>query len=357
MKKSGDFMPQIKELIYRKLVFVLPRAFATIFSFICIVIFFFSVNEFTHFVKITDSEGIEITAFAPLASEAYILNLNNIPFIEQDDLIYEKNANALSSLYVDRAFELSISADGQSETHLTTAKTVQDALSTLGYSYEGEDFANPEFEAAIDANTQDISLHRVDYETYEVNEILPFETQMQYTSLFYQTQDRVLEIQTGQDGYIDATYKDKLIDGEVVETEIVSTNEHIEPVTEILKVYKEQEPISQVPAPEGITVENFVPSSYSTVYQMKATGYYSATGKGSSGLGLYYGTFAVDPTVIPYGTKVYIVGINNRFVYGWAIATDTGMFIHDNQMQVDLFYETYTESAANGVQQVYVYVP
>ncbi len=350
-------MPIIKELIYRKFTKLLPRLIAMLLVFATIIVFFYALNSFTHFVKIEDSNGIEITAFAPLASEEYILNLNSVAFIEEDDLIYEKSADALSTLYVDRAFEISIKADGSTKEHLTTAKTVQDALSTLGYTYDGEDFANPAFTSAINADTSEITLHRVSYETYEVKEVLPFETQMQYTSLFYQTQSRVLEIQTGQDGYIDATYKDKLIDGEVVETVIVSTNEHIEPVTEILKVYKEQEPISDVAAPDGITVENFVPSSYSTVYQMKATGYYSATGKGSSGLGLYYGTFAVDPTVIPYGTKVYIVGVNNRFVYGWAIATDTGMFIHDNQMQVDLFYETYTESAANGVQQVYVYIP
>ena len=104
-------------------------------------------------------------------------------------------------------------------------------------------------------------------------------------------------------------------------------------------------------------MENNVPSSYSTVYTMKATGYYSPRGRGASGLGLYYGTFAVDPTLIPYGTKVYIVSTDGRFVYGWAIATDTGAFIHQNRMQVDLFYETYAESAANGVKQVYVYVP
>jgi 3D (Asp-Asp-Asp) domain-containing protein len=90
---------------------------------------------------------------------------------------------------------------------------------------------------------------------------------------------------------------------------------------------------------------------------MRATGYYSPRGRGASGLGLYYGTFAVDPTLIPYGTKVYIVSTDGKFVYGWAIATDTGSFIHNNRMQVDLFYETYAESVANGVKEVYVYVP
>ena len=75
------------------------------------------------------------------------------------------------------------------------------------------------------------------------------------------------------------------------------------------------------------------------------------------GLGLYYGTFACDPTLIPYGTKVYITSADGKFVYGWAIATDTGAFVQSNRMQVDLFYETYAESVANGVKYVNVYVP
>ena len=73
----------------------------------------------------------------------------------------------------------------------------------------------------------------------------------------------------------------------------------------------------------------------------KATGYYSKTGKGSSGLGLGYGTVAVDPDVIPYGTKLYITSTDGKFVYGYAVATDTGIAVQKGQILVDLFYETY----------------
>ena len=88
----------------------------------------------------------------------------------------------------------------------------------------------------------------------------------------------------------------------------------------------------------------------------KATGYYSKTGKGSSGLGLGYGTVAVDPDVIPYGTKLYITSTDGKFVYGYAVATDTGIAVQKGQILVDLFYETYAESVINGAIQVNVYV-
>ena len=84
--------------------------------------------------------------------------------------------------------------------------------------------------------------------------------------------------------------------------------------------------------------------------------YYSRTGKGSSGLGLGYGTVAVDPSVIPYGTLLYITSTDGSFVYGYAVATDTGIAVQKGQILVDLFYETYAESVINGAIQVNVYV-
>ena len=39
------------------------------------------------------------------------------------------------------------------------------------------------------------------------------------------------------------------------------------------------------------------------------------------------------------------------------MATDTGIAVQKGQILVDLFYETYAESVANGVKYVNVYVP
>src|SRR5699024_12419521 len=97
-------------------------------------------------------------------------------------------------------------------------------------------------------------------------------------------------------------------------------------------------------------------SDLSQVLTGKATGYYSCTGRGASGLCLGYGTVAVDPDVIPYGTLLYITSTDGRFVYGYALATDTGIALQDGQILVDLFYETYAESVINGAINVNVYV-
>lgn len=59
-------------------------------------------------------------------------------------------------------------------------------------------------------------------------------------------------------------------------------------------------------------------------------------------------TIAVDPTIIPLGSKVYIPG------YGEAIASDTGLAIKGNK--VDLFLDSEDECINFGKQNVTLYV-
>ena len=103
----------------------------------------------------------------------------------------------------------------------------------------------------------------------------------------------------------------------------------MEPTNHIVKTYGAGAPVSPLTGPDGTTN---APVSYSKVLTGKATGYYSKTGKGSSGLGLGYGTVAVDPDVIPYGPTLYITSTDGKFVYGDAVATDTGMAVQKGQI-------------------------
>ena len=197
----------------------------------------------------------------------------------------------------------------------------------------------------------DITVHRVTYEEHRYHRPIPHGEE--FVEEVQDPEGRYIHdilAQEGADGAKEVTTRAKYIDGTYISSEVVAETVLVPAQNAVYKRIQNNM-VSPLPAPDGVTVENNVPSSYSQVYTMKATGYYSPRGKGASGLGLYYGTFAVDPTLIPYGTKVYIVSTDGEFVYGWAIATDTGAFIHQNRMQIDLFYETYEESAANGVKR------
>ena len=53
-------------------------------------------------------------------------------------------------------------------------------------------------------------------------------------------------------------------------------------------------------------------------------------------------TIAVDPKVIPYGTKVYIEG------YGWRTAEDKGAWVNDNH--IDILVDTHERALGLGTQ-------
>ena len=173
-------------------------------------------------------------------------------------------------------------------------------------------------------------------------------------------QDRFYELQKDKT-YLNSVIKENdekaaeivSVDGELENSIVVDSTTTVEPTNHVIKTYGAGAPVSPLTGPDGTTN---APASYSKVLTGKATGYYSKTGKGSSGLGLGYGTVAVDPDVIPYGTKLYITSTDGKFVYGYAVATDTGIAVQKGQILVDLFYETYAESVINGAIQVNVYV-
>ena len=91
---------------------------------------------------------------------------------------------------------------------------------------------------------------------------------------------------------------------------------------------------------------------YTGVYTMEATAYLPTDGSGSgitaTGIPARRGEVAVDPGVIPLGSRVYIPG------YGVAIAADTGGAIRGQK--VDLCMETYGECMNFGRRNIEVYV-
>lgn len=314
------------------------------------------------FVTVTNSGGGTETIYAPVvASHEYTLSLAGMSVdIGDETLLQDDPRSGTAALHLEEAVLLHVAADGSEADVYVTQETVGDALADLGIALGEYDYTEPELDAEC-TDGMSITVHRVEYREYTIQQVIPHETVVEYTSVLRRTPDRELVAQEGVDGYLHAEARDRIVDGEVESTELLAVYEQSDPVTEIVKKYQAGIPVSDVQPPEGLSVVDNIPvdetsSEEMTVYTMKATGYYSARGMGASGLGLYYGTVALDPTLIPYGSLLYITSADGDFVYGWAIATDTGAFVQTNRMQVDLFYESYAESAANAAGEVLVYV-
>lgn len=94
---------------------------------------------------------------------------------------------------------------------------------------------------------------------------------------------------------------------------------------------------------------------YTKKIVMESTAYTARSGaRTASGTRARVGAVAVDPRVIPLGTKLYIETADGYPSYGFAVAEDTGGAIKGNK--VDLFYNTRSEALRFGRRNVVVYV-
>ena len=301
---------------------------------------------------VTDSNGAKQVILTSATDPAKVMSLSGIQSEEGDKVYYTAFSGNLATLNIERAFSVNIQADGQTYPVKMVYGTVADALQRAGITLEGDDYTEPALDRLVTAGTP-IVVHRVDYQDRVETQAIPYDTEYVYTSLYFRNTGRTTTVQHGAEGQQTVTTRDRYVDGELENSTVVDTTTTVEPTDHVIKTYGAGAPVSPLTGADGTTN---APTSYSKVLTGKATGYYSRGGKGSSGLGLGYGTVAVDPDVIPYGTKLYITSTDGKFVYGYAVATDTGIAVQKGQILVDLFYETYAESVINGAIQVNVYV-
>lgn len=351
-------MTKRQEHIRRRLVGAAPRMAAIAAAAASMGLVFLALSFLVRRVTVRDSGGPErLLMTTQLRPQALMAMAGLEPERPEDTVTLRPQGDGSLLLSVQRGFPVTVCVDGTQVEAVVSSGTVADLLAGAAISVNEDDEVTPALSSPVYEGMEDVRVARVTYREWKQQEAIPFEVQYldeSGTTTGPYLHD-ILE-QTGTDGLAEVTYRKKYVDGVYTETQTVNTEILTEMKPEIHHKYYTNA-VSPLPPPEGITVENNVPSSYTAVYSMKSTGYYSPGGRGASGLGLYYGTFACDPNVIPYGTKVYIASEDGRFVYGWAIATDTGAFALSNPMQIDLFYETYAESAAHGVRQVNVYIP
>ena len=105
----------------------------------------------------------------------------------------------------------------------------------------------------------------------------------------------------------------------------------------------------------SITLENGEVLTFSEARNMKGTAYTTGGKVGTitaSGTTVHVGVVAVDKSVLPLGSKVYVVSNDGEYVYGFAVAEDTGV----KGNTIDLYMDTYNECIQFGVRSCTVYV-
>lgn len=262
---------------------------------------------------------------------------------------------------------VAVTVGGETETLSVTSGTVEDLLSDMGVELSENDIVYPALTDVI-YDGMEIVVQRIEYKEETTVEAIEFGYVSEETSSMLTGTSKIK--QYGIDGEKVVVSKNKYVDGELVETEIISEEVTVEPVDQIkligTGVSRPQSGSSSGSSSSGSSVSNkagtFTDASGNTVsYTKKLTGsstaYYAAEGAiTATGVPVYYGGVAVNPDVIPYGSKLYIVSSDGSMVYGYATAVDTGGALMSGYVLVDVFYPTYNQCVNWGRRNVTVYV-
>ena len=344
-----------KEHIRRRLALALPKWGALLGGAAALALSILFTSQALHYVIVSDTNGGRQRILTAADDPDALLDQTGTPPLgEHDEAVWLQTPDG-EELQVRRAYTVQVTADGQTQPVITTGATAAELLAQLGISYDENDRLTPAAGEVVPEGTT-LVLQRVEYREYTEDEVVPAERQEVLTSLFYRKQNKEMLLQQGSDGLDTVTYREVYIDGEWAETQEIDRVTQVAMVPTIVKVYGEQAPVSEFVGPE---IEDGAPvEGVAAVYSgQRATGYSaSATAKGASGRRLTYGTVAINPNVIPYGSLMYITSDDGRFVYGYAYAADTGIAMMDGRAFIDLYYETYSESVDNAVIPVTVYV-
>lgn len=313
------------------------------------------VGDGMHIVEISDTHGQSGVVVTCATDVNTIVDQAGLTAPGSEDELQIVESNGRDRIHVLRAFTVPVTADGQTTDLVATDETVGELLDEAGIEVGEADVVEPALDEVLERGDS-VTLQRVEYVEYTTEETIPIETEYRESSLYYRNTDTQLVLEEGQEGLDLVTWREIWVDGELTETVEAGRETMVAMEPAVVKCYGEGAPVSIFTGPEvvdGVPVEG-VEAVYTS---QRSTGYSaSKTAKGASGQRLTYGTVAVDPNIIPYGTLLYITSDDGRFVYGYAYAADTGTAMMEGHAFIDLYYETYEESVTSAVIPVTVYV-
>ncbi len=261
---------------------------------------------------------------------------------EFDELSLDLNANLRNVKKVDikRAKEVTLAVNGEEKKIHTVLSTVSDVLGNLNVLADENSLLVTPLDTPVTDGLKIEIVPKV-YEEITECEAIPYETVKRASYNLDKGSTRVSK--PGVDGEKTVTYRVLKHNGVVYEKEAIA-----EKVTK-----KPQNKIVEYGVVASVQTSRSGEVRSKRVIECRATAY-CLKGRTASGVQSQRGVVAVDPRVIPLGTRLYIESADGRYTYGYAVAGDTGGAIKGNR--IDLYMDTKSECLNFGVRNVKVYV-
>lgn len=328
-----------------------PKAVFMIMLLLMSITIGIDANRKTIIVSI-DGKETKIVTFRKTFETA--LKANNIVLGSKDKAtpVLSTDIKRNDRIYIKRAVNVTVAVDGKELNLKTTEPTVDKMLKEEGIKLNEEDKVFPSKDLSIGDGLK-VIVTRVETKVLQQSYALDFATVVKKDENSAKGSTKVL--QEGKQGEKVITTQVVYEDGKEVKKDVVN-----EVVT--------KNPVDKIVAVGTLSTLNFSRGGsimYNSSFKARATAYsagFSSTGKrpgdrnyGKTASGTTvrrnpdgYSSIAVDPSLIPLGTKLYVEG------YGYAIAEDTGGGIKGNA--IDVYFDTDNECNQWGVKSVNVYI-
>ncbi len=341
----------------KKIILIAASAMVLIVALVC------TITIFAKQIVIVDGDGSvkELITFKRYVGE--VLDEEGITLGTHDKLNVSEDDKLKDDMKIEiyKAFVVNITEKGESRWLMATRRTAGEVLAELGYNPKKTDKITPGYDEKV-SDFDRITLVRVDEKTIKVQEEIPYESKEKENKALASGTKKL--VQKGVPGEKTVSYKICYEDGVEVSREKLSEKVTTQPIAQIREVGPKA--VSNYVLASAGTVQTSRSGSlaYSKVINANATAYdasscgkspsHPAYGITATGRKATYGVVAVDPRVIPLGSRLYIESADGKYVYGTAIAADTGGAIKGNR--IDLCFNTRSEAISFGRRNMKVYV-
>lgn len=310
---------------------------------------------------IADGNTTELSIIGGTVAEAIkqagvILKGKDSANYELDEPLFDK-----MNIRISRTVKIKITVDGATTEHEVAAVTVRAALDKCGVRVSDDDRLNVDSKSAL-TDGMEIVVTRVDTKEVVETEEIAYSTEYEYSDELYEGETEVKT--AGVNGEKKVTYKLIYIAGELADKEVVSEEIVSEPTAEVVICGTKERAVTTpsygyTQGGAGTFVDwNGETVSYKSVMSGTCTAYYPwyPNATTSTGAVAGRGCIAVDPNIIPYGTRMYVTSADGSVVYGYGVACDTGGAAMAGDIIADLCYDTLEECSIIGRRDMVIYI-
>lgn len=284
-------------------------------------------------------DGEEETYDSTSENVGEFLEAEKLEFSKEDDVSHDSSVEIGEGLVIEvtKAFEIPIDYAGEKEKVWTTGGTVEEVLLENNLEPKKADKVKPGKDKKVKKDSK-IQVIEVTEENIKEKEAIDYKTNEKKDANLEKGKEKV--IQKGEKGSVEKTYKITLENGKEVKKEEIDEKILSKAKNAVVAIGSKEKPKA-----ENKTSKSSSEPSGGKTQTMQATAYTAecngCSGVTATGINLSASpnkkVVAVDPSVIPLGSRVWVSG------YGEAIAGDTGGAIKGNR--IDLHFPN--KQAAN----------